>query len=102
MSGAPDNAPRRSVQWLVWGALVLTVIGIAAAFLASERPGRNTAAAIDLPIITQTLPPFTLTNQLGGTITPADFSNHVSVVDIIFTRCAGPCPQMTRRMGELQ
>jgi protein SCO1/2 len=27
---------------------------------------------------------------------------HVWVADIIFTRCAGPCPVMTRQMRELQ
>lgn len=97
MSAGP-NPPRRSVQWLVWGALVLTIIGIAVAFILSER----LASPDTLPIITRALPPFTLTNQLGKTITAPDFSNHVSVVDIIFTRCAGPCPEMTRRMSELQ
>ena len=45
---------------------------------------------------------FTLTNQDGQIITLADLSNHVWVADIIFTRCAGPCPRMTGQMKSLQ
>jgi cytochrome oxidase Cu insertion factor (SCO1/SenC/PrrC family) len=91
------------VQWIVWGGLVITVLAIAVAFIRSERTKQNrSAASIDLPVITQGLPPLTLTNQLGQQVTAGSFSNRVSVVDIVFTRCAGPCPQMTRQMSELQ
>ena len=101
MSAGPGS-PRRSVEWLVWGGLVLTIVGIAVAFLVSERPGRRGNGNDELRVITQGLPAFTLTNQSGHPVTPRDFSNFVSVVDIVFTRCAGPCPEMTRRMSELQ
>ena len=45
---------------------------------------------------------FTLTNQDGQIMTLADFTNHVWVADIVFTRCAGPCPRMTGQMRSLQ
>ena len=45
---------------------------------------------------------FTLTNQDGQLTTLADFTNHVWVADIVFTRCAGPCPRMTGQMRSLQ
>jgi cytochrome oxidase Cu insertion factor (SCO1/SenC/PrrC family) len=45
---------------------------------------------------------FTLTNQDGQVTTLADLTNHVWVADIIFTRCAGPCPRMTQQMKSLQ
>jgi protein SCO1/2 len=32
----------------------------------------------------------------------AKFANKVWFADIIFTRCPGPCPVMTKRMAELQ
>jgi protein SCO1 len=108
---AGDNAPRRSVQWIVWGALGLTIVGIALAYVLSEKGkplgqplhGERTASSLDqLPIITPGLPEFTLTNQFGTPVSAANFSNQVSVVDVVFTRCAGPCPEMTRRMSELQ
>jgi cytochrome oxidase Cu insertion factor (SCO1/SenC/PrrC family) len=45
---------------------------------------------------------FTLTNQDGQITTLATLTNHVWVADIIFTRCAGPCPRMTGQMRSLQ
>jgi len=45
---------------------------------------------------------FTLTNQDGQVTSLAAFSNHVWVADIIFTRCAGPCPRMTGQMRSVQ
>jgi cytochrome oxidase Cu insertion factor (SCO1/SenC/PrrC family) len=45
---------------------------------------------------------FNLTNQDDKNVSLADFTNHVWVADIIFTRCAGPCPRMTGQMKALQ
>ncbi len=45
---------------------------------------------------------FTLTNQDGQVTSLAALTNHVWVADIIFTRCAGPCPRMTGQMRSLQ
>jgi protein SCO1/2 len=45
---------------------------------------------------------FTLTNQDGQATSLAALTNHVWVADIIFTRCAGPCPRMTAQMRSLQ
>jgi protein SCO1/2 len=55
----------------------------------------------DLPVISQ-LSDFTLTNQLAEPVGLAKFANKVWFADIIFTRCPGPCPVMTKRMAELQ
>ena len=107
-----QNAPRPSVQWLVWTALTATIIGITIAFVFSNQKradpatnvasGEGTTALDQLRVITPGLPSFTLTNQLGAMVTPAALSNKVAVVCVIFTRCPGPCPEMTRRMGGLQ
>jgi cytochrome oxidase Cu insertion factor (SCO1/SenC/PrrC family) len=45
---------------------------------------------------------FTLTNHDGLVTSLVALSNHVWVADIIFTRCAGPCPRMTAQMRSLQ
>lgn len=45
---------------------------------------------------------FALTNQDGQAITLTALSNHVWVADIIFTRCAGPCPRITAQMHAVQ
>jgi protein SCO1/2 len=54
-----------------------------------------------LPVYGQ-IADFTLTNQNGSVTTLADLTNHVWVADIIFTRCAGPCPHMTEQMKSVQ
>ena len=54
-----------------------------------------------LPVI-DPVSDFTLTNQDGRLTTLADFTNHVWVADIVFTRCAGPCPRLTGQMRTLQ
>jgi cytochrome oxidase Cu insertion factor (SCO1/SenC/PrrC family) len=59
------------------------------------------AHKIALPVLGQ-IADFTLTNQDEKITTLADLTNRVWVADIIFTRCAGPCPRMTGQMKSLQ
>jgi len=49
-----------------------------------------------------TVAPFTLTSQESRPVTLADFTNHVWLADIVFTRCAGPCPRLTQQMRQVQ
>jgi len=88
----------RTIEWVVWSALLLTILVIATAFVRSQLEQRY---LIDLRPISQ-LPDFALTNQDGRAFFLADMRGNVCVADIIFTSCAGPCPVMTRRMSELQ
>ncbi|MEI9962329.1 MAG: SCO family protein [Limisphaerales bacterium] len=71
-------------------------LGYLIGFVEMERVPKN-----KFPIIGQ-IAAFTLTNQDGKITTLADLTNHVWVADIIFTRCAGPCPIMTGHMKSLQ
>src|SRR5450631_3464885 len=93
MAEIPQQLPR--TLWLGMG-LLLGCLGLAYLLSLAEikqpRP---------LPVLGQ-IADFTLTNQNGQTVTLADLSNHVWVADIIFTRCAGPCPHMTAQMKSLQ
>ncbi len=90
----------RSIQWLVWGSLLLTVLVIVGAFFRSNTVPAQLIAP-PLPIISQ-LADFTLTNQFAQPVALTNWRGKVSVADIIFTRCPGPCETMTRRMSELQ
>ncbi|HWQ91132.1 MAG TPA: SCO family protein [Clostridia bacterium] len=90
----------RKTGALVWVGLGLTCAILLTAFiLATYRLYRN--AGPPVPVYGQ-VEPFTLTNQLGAPVTLEDLRGHVWVADIIFTRCAGPCLRMTKRMHELQ
>jgi protein SCO1 len=61
--------------------------------------GRNFSAP--LPVI-GAVAPFMLTSQESQPVALADFTNRVWLADIIFTRCAGPCPRLTAQMRQVQ
>jgi cytochrome oxidase Cu insertion factor (SCO1/SenC/PrrC family) len=45
---------------------------------------------------------FTLTERSGKTVSRADLLGKVWVASFVFTRCTGPCPQVTGTMARLQ
>ena len=56
--------------------------------------------SIDIPIIKQ-VPEFSYLNHKGESYTNKNFNEKVTVLDFIFTSCAGPCPIMTNYMKDL-
>lgn len=99
MSVTNSHNPSRRTEFIVWGALILTAIAIAAAFVIERI--QNSGPTPQLLSISQ-IPDFTLTNQNGQVITRSNLLGHVWIGDIIFTRCAGPCPRMTQAMRQLE
>lgn len=96
MSDTPQPIPR--TLWLGM-SLVLGLLGLAYLLSLAEMERQHKRAA--LPVLGK-IADFTLTNQDGQLTTLAELTNHVWVADIIFTRCAGPCPIMTGHMKQLQ
>jgi len=45
---------------------------------------------------------FSLSDQDGHMVSQADWRGQICVVDLIFTRCAGPCPIVSANMSRLQ
>ena len=90
------NKPTRSIEWIVWGGLVLVMCGIVVAFTASKLGQRNPPL-----LVYGTVPDFALTNQFGRVVSLSDLRGNVCVADIIFTRCTGACVTMTRQMSQL-
>jgi protein SCO1/2 len=84
----------------IWTGLVLVGVTLGL-ILVLARIESTTRRNQPLPVLGE-VADFTLTNQAGQTVTLADLRGKVWVADIIFTRCAGPCPPMTRRMKTLQ
>jgi protein SCO1 len=87
----------RSAQYVVWGVLGAVILFVVALYLRTGplAPGR------DFPVLSQ-LENFALTNQLGREVRLDDLAEKVSVVNVIFTRCAGPCATITRQTREMQ
>lgn len=95
------NQTGKTVSWSVWIGLALIIVTLAAALVLAKLKSELTASSAQLPRIGPVLE-FTLTNQLGEPVTLSGLKGRVWIADIIFTRCAGPCPEMTRKMRELQ
>jgi protein SCO1/2 len=85
------------VHWIVWGLLAMVIAAIAGVFFSSQLR----QAQRPLPIYGD-IPDFKLTNQLGQAVSLADFRGQVWIADIIFTRCSGPCPDMTLKMRAVE
>lgn len=92
-----DASPR--VSRTIWIGIGLVLLLVIFAFLLSGLENRRRPPA--LPHLGQ-VTGFTLTNQLGQAVSLEDLRGKVWVADIIFSRCAGPCPRMTRQMASLQ
>lgn len=110
----PKPVNNRPLEFVIWSGLVLVMLFVTLAYLKERRmkalraaveppPVRLTPALEDVPLpVIGELPGFVLTNQAGSLFSKTNLAGRVWVVDIIFTRCPGPCAAMTRRMAELQ
>ena len=90
--------PSQQLPRTLWLGVGLLLGFLALAYLLSLAEFKRQRA---LPVL-GTVAAFTLTNQEGNATTLNDLSNHVWVADIIFTRCAGPCPVITGHMKSLE
>jgi cytochrome oxidase Cu insertion factor (SCO1/SenC/PrrC family) len=83
----------------------LGIIGAGASCRQAAPTSQETpraASPAHAPRVLATLPEFVLENDRGESIGLSDLRGNVWVADFIFTRCAGTCPVMTRRMVELE
>lgn len=98
--GMSGNKTSSGLYWLRWG-LLLGALLLGIALLALRPPSNPVPKADPLPIYGQ-VQDFTLTNQAGRAVGMEALRGHVWLADIIFTRCAGPCPRMTAQMSRIQ
>jgi protein SCO1/2 len=96
MADTPQQLPRT-----LWIGIVLLLVVLCLAYALSLMELNHTHRPAALPVIGP-VAGFTLTNQDGQVTTLADLSNRVWITDIIFTRCAGSCPIMSKQMESLQ
>jgi len=107
------NQVPKSLQWMVWGGMAATIVAIVVAFIIQKSRKVGSASELEtqselsvrtgerLPVLFEVVD-FALTNQHGRVVTRSDLRGQVWIADVIFTSCGGPCPEMTRRMAELQ
>ncbi|HPC59345.1 MAG TPA: SCO family protein [Verrucomicrobiota bacterium] len=96
------NERSRSNQRMLGLGLGLTLALLLLALLLSVlRLRTNPARATALPVYGQ-VADFLLTNHHGQAVSLSNLLGRVWIADIVFTRCAGPCPRMTQKMAGIQ
>src|SRR3954468_3392836 len=98
MDSAPTKRDSHLIEYLIWGALAATIVGISVAFFWTRFSTRLEKQLV----LSGEVPPFSLTNQLGQPFTLTNVLGHVWIADVIFTRCPMSCERMTQRMRVLQ
>jgi cytochrome oxidase Cu insertion factor (SCO1/SenC/PrrC family) len=78
----------------------LPIIGalLLATFFATGRHERSETTLRKYAAV----PPFSLTERSGRTVTNHDLEGKIWVADFIFTTCPGPCPTISANMAQLQ
>ena len=99
MNDTPASKPGHRLEWLVWGALALTVLAIAFVFVRSRLQDSGLRHALE---VAGDVPHFTLTNQSAQTVSLTNLLGQVWIADVIFTRCPVSCERMTQRMHALE
>jgi len=94
----PAPRPGHRLEWLVWTALLLTVIGIGIAFVRTRLMDSKLGRRLD---VIAEVPDFVLTNQFGQVVSRSNLLGQVWVADVIFSRCPVSCERMTQRMKAL-
>ena len=98
MNDTPTSKPGHRLEWLVWSALVLTVIAVAIVFVRTRLDESGLRKPLN---VLGTVPEFTLTNQFAQTVSLTNLLGHIWVADVIFTTCPVSCERMTQRMHAL-
>lgn len=99
----PDSAgPTGVSRRLLWPLIaVVPLVGIAGLTRLVSSDRANRTGNTPLPVLASA-PQFSLSERGHRTVTLGDLGGYVWVADFIFTRCAGPCPELTLRMRSLQ
>jgi cytochrome oxidase Cu insertion factor (SCO1/SenC/PrrC family) len=95
-----ENIVASRMRGLAWaGAFLGFVLAVTMGYSMWQASVRRDVE--QLPVI-RAVPPFSLVDQNGQTVTNADLRGKIWIADFVFTRCKGPCPLMTARMLEMQ
>lgn len=93
----PRSVRGHALQSSLWAFFVL-VLGLVVFLAVRQWLGGSEREENGLP----PAPAFALVDQDGRPLAREDLRGKVWIADFIFTRCAGPCPQMTAVMAGLQ
>jgi len=106
MPAAPDTrtapAQRKDEKFFLLIVIALALVaGVGSWFAASALSRRDQLHGI-APDKARTLGDFSLTDETGRAVTRADLDGKILVVSFLFTSCSLTCPEVSRRMAEIQ
>ena len=107
MSSASNNQPAATGQrkeerfFLIIVIALAAVAGVGSWVAATALAHRDHLHGI-LPDKPRRLVDFSLTDRTGRTVTRADLDGKILVVSFLFTSCSLTCPEVSRRMAEIQ
>jgi protoheme IX farnesyltransferase len=88
---------KASILYLPAMMALLLVHSLGCAPASTTPPTGTVRADVSIPV-----PEFTLTDRTGMKVSRDDLKGKVWVASFVFTRCSGPCPQVTATMARLQ
>ena len=96
------NQTTNNTQRLLWGVLVLVLLGAGIfalnGWLKEQEIRKPTQSMADYGLV----PKFDLTDENGQSYSSVSLQGHIWLADLIFTNCPSSCPLMTARMASLQ
>jgi cytochrome oxidase Cu insertion factor (SCO1/SenC/PrrC family) len=99
------SRPIKILTLLLWVVAVTGMVWVVAMQLwTRDRHAAQAAATADTVVDATpiTAPRFSLTDQLGRTVTTDDLKGHPWIADFFFTTCASSCPMLTKHLSDLQ
>ncbi len=88
---------RPLLRGMVWGLLIAVIATLVILTYQQRRASRQPPP----PPTVKAVPDFELTNRDGRRVSLSDLAGQAWIADFIFTRCAGPCPLMSRNFQDL-
>jgi protein SCO1 len=99
---ATDSSPGREEKIILALVVLLALIaGVGSWFAAAALSHREEPRGM-VPDRPRTLGDFALINATGRTVTRADLDGKILAVSFLFTSCSLTCPEVSRRMAEIQ
>ena len=102
MPANPDSSPKSAEKLFLVIVLALAAIAGVGSWFAAAAFSRHDQLRGILPDQERTLGNFSLTDENGRTVTRAELDGNFLVVSFLFTGCSLTCPEVTRRMVEIQ
>jgi protein SCO1/2 len=102
MPSEPDIQSRKEEKFFLVTVLVLAVVAGTGSWFAAGAFAQKDSTLIINPDKPRRLENFSLTDSAGRNVARAELDGKILAVSFLFTSCSLTCPEVTRRMTEIQ